>query len=166
MAIIVGLVAAAHTWFTWGAWQPRPVVSDEFSYVLQAKIFASGHWVAAPPPSEPAFQQSHVIVTPVLASKYPPGHALVLAVGALAGVVWLIPVVLAALSGAFRFLLVAERGSTFAALFGWAYWLSDPIALRFRPGFWSENTSGLTWILAWWFVTRWQASPKRRISSR
>jgi hypothetical protein len=116
LAVLVGIATALHTYFSWGAWQPRPVVSDEFSYVLQAKIFASGHWVAPAPPSEAAFQQSHVIVSPVLASKYPPG----------------------------------------------AYWLSDPLALRFRPGFWSENTSGLTWILAWWLVMRWKAAPRRR----
>ena len=162
MAILVGIATALHTYFSWGAWQPRPVVSDEFSYVLQARIFASGHWVAPPPPSEPAFQQSHVIVRPVLASKYPPGHALLLAIGSLMRAVWVIPLALTGISGAVLFIVLAECGSTFAALCGWAYWLGDPLALRFRPGYWSENTSGLTWILAWWLVTRWRASPRRR----
>jgi hypothetical protein len=92
--LVVGIATALHTWLSWGAWQPRPIVSDEFSYVLQARIFASGHWVAPPPPSEQAFQQSHVIVTPVLASKYPPGHALLLALGSVVGAVWLVPVIL------------------------------------------------------------------------
>src|SRR6201995_3116655 len=119
LAVLVGIVTALHTWWTWGAWQPRPVLSDEFSYVVQAKIFASGHWTAPPPPSEMAFQQSHVLVTPVLASKYPPGHALLLAAGVLVGVIWLVPIVLAGIAGAVLFLLMAEWGSAFAALWGW-----------------------------------------------
>ena len=162
VAVIVGILTALHTWIAWGAWQPRPVVSDELSYVLQARIFASGHWVAPSPPSEPAFQQLHVVVSPVLASKYPPGHPLLLAIGAVAGVVWLIPILLAGVSGGVLCLLLAECGSTFAALCGWAYWLSDPLALRFRPAYYSENTSGLTWLLAWWLLVRWRESSKRR----
>jgi hypothetical protein len=162
IAVIVGLLTALHTWITWGAWQPRPIVSDEVSYVLQARIFASGHWVAPSPPSEPAFQQLHVVVSPVLASKYPPGHPLLLAVGAVAGVVWLVPIVLAGVSGSVLYLLLAECGSTFAALCGWAYWLGDPLALRFRPGYYSENTSGLTWLLAWWLFVQWRKSSQRR----
>src|SRR3569833_538892 len=122
MAILVGIATALHTYLTWGAWQPRPVVSDEFSYVLQAKIFASGRWVAPPPPSEPAFQQSHVIVRPVLASKYPPGHALLLAIGAMMGVVWLIPLVLTAISGALLFLLLVKCSTTNTTQRSWAYW--------------------------------------------
>lgn len=131
-------------------------------HLLQARIFASAHWVAPPPPSEPACQQLHVVVTPVLASKYPPGHALLLAVGAVAGVVWLVPILLTGLSGSVLYLLLAECGSTFAALCGWAYWLGDPLALRFRPGYYSENTSGLTWLLAWWLFVQWRKSAKRR----
>ena len=41
------------------------------------------------------------------------------------------------------------------------YWLSDPLALRFRPGYYSESTSGLTWLLAWWLLRRWRESLKR-----
>src|SRR3954465_8892188 len=141
IAVVVGILTALHTWFTWGSWQPRPVVSDELSYVLQARIFASGHWVAPAPPSEAGFQQLHVLVSPVLASKYPPGHPLLLAIGAIAGAVWLIPLLLAGVSGGVLSLLLAECGSTFAALCGWAYWLADPLALRFRPAYYSENTS-------------------------
>jgi hypothetical protein len=161
IAVMVGILTALHTWVTWGSLQPRPVVSDEISYLLQARIFASGHWVAPSPPSEPAFQQLHVIVSPVLASKYPPGHSLLLAVGALVNAPWLVPVVLAGVSGGVLYLLLAECGSTFAALCGWAYWLGDPLALRFRPAYYSENTSGLTWLLAWWLLVQWRKSSKR-----
>ena len=35
-------------WFAWGAWQPLPVIQDEYSYVLQSQIFARGEWTAPP----------------------------------------------------------------------------------------------------------------------
>jgi hypothetical protein len=162
VAVIIGLATALLTWYTWGAWRPLPVVQDEFSYVLQARIFGAGHWVAPPPPSEAAFQQPHVVVTPHLASKYPPGHALLLAPGAIVGAVWLVPVILAGVSGALLFLLMTETGPVFTAVCGWAYWVSDPLALRFRPGYYSENTSGLAWLLAWWLLLRWRESRQPR----
>jgi len=162
IALLVGLATALITWYSWGAWQPPAVVPDEYSYILQAKIFASGHWVAPSPPSEAAFQQSHVLVTPHLASKYPPGHAVLLAVGAIVDAVWLVPIVLAGIAGSVLFVVLAEQGSAFIAICGWAYWVCDPISLRFRPGYYSESTSGLTWVVSWWLVGRVRESPRRR----
>ncbi len=62
---------------------PEPKIHDEFGYLLEAETFAHGH-VAAPSPAHPqAFQSPHMLLTPVYASKYPPGQGLVLAAGQL-----------------------------------------------------------------------------------
>jgi hypothetical protein len=161
-AILVGIITAAAIWFAWGAWQPLPVIQDEYSYVLQSEIFARGHWTEPPPPVQYPFQQPHVLTSPRLASKYPPGHALLMTPGTLVGAPWLIPLVLSAFAGALVFLLIENFYGVGCALFGWACWLSDSINLRFRPGYYSENTSGLAWLLVWWFLLRWRRSPNAK----
>src|SRR6202022_1176970 len=71
--VVVGLTWAAVAWFTWGSLRPMPLDHDEAAYLLQAEIFAQGRWAAAAPPLPEFFGQAHVLVTPVLAAKYPPG---------------------------------------------------------------------------------------------
>src|SRR5436309_10434222 len=66
-------------WLVWGDLRRTPVTFEESSYVLQAEIFARFRWSLPTPPMPEFFEQPHVLVTPVLASKFPPGHALLLA---------------------------------------------------------------------------------------
>jgi len=81
--VVVGLLWAGLSWATWGSWHPMPLDHDEVAYLLQAEIFADGRWAMPAPPLPDFFGQAHVLVTPVLASKYPPGHSLLLALGTL-----------------------------------------------------------------------------------
>ncbi|MCS6771389.1 MAG: glycosyltransferase family 39 protein [Kiritimatiellae bacterium] len=64
-----------------------PHVTDAISHFFQAKIFAGGELVAAAPPCPLAFFQHHVLITNdgKWFTKYPPGHALLLAIGQLLG---------------------------------------------------------------------------------
>jgi hypothetical protein len=159
-AFVVAIVTALVIWWVWGALQPVPVVQDEYSYVLQAKIFASGHWTAPSPPVPSSFQQPHVLTVPRVASKYAPGHAFVLALGALVGAPWLVPLVLSAITGALVFLLIERFTGPWIALAGWAIWLTDPINLSFRPGYYSELTSGALWLVSWWLLLEWRESKR------
>jgi hypothetical protein len=60
---------------------PDPYIQDEFSYVLQADTFAHGR-VTNPSPALPEFFESgQILVRPSYASKYPPGHSLVMSIG-------------------------------------------------------------------------------------
>jgi hypothetical protein len=162
IAAIVAIVTAAVLWWTWGSLQPLPTVQDEYSYLLQAKIFAHLHWTAPPPPVPSSFQQPHVLTTPRVASKYPPGHALLLAMGAAVGAPWLVPLVLSGISAALIFLLAESLAGPWIALLCWAVWLGDPVILEFQPGYFSEVTSGLGFLASWWFLRRWRASGESR----
>jgi hypothetical protein len=161
-AIVAGIVSALFVWWVWGAVNPLPVVSDEQSYLLQSRIFATGHWSAPSPPIPEFFEQSHVLTVPVVASKFPPGHALLLSLGALVGWPALIVLLLTAVTGALLFVLVRRVSNGWVATLTWLIWLSDPINLRFRASYFSEVTTQALWFVAWWTLLEWRQTRDRR----
>jgi hypothetical protein len=150
------------TWWIWGAVNPIAVVSDEQSYVLQSKLFAAGHWTAQTPPVPEAFEQSHVLVIPAVASKFPPGHAMLLSIGTLLGSPAIMSLLLTAVTGALFFLIVCRISHPWVATLAVTIWLSDPINLRFRPSYFSEITTQLVWVVSWWALLEWRESRRRR----
>src|SRR5689334_19629416 len=94
MAVAAGVLTTLLYWWVWGAVRPVPALHDEAAYLLQARIFAGGHWTAPGRPLPEFFDQFYVLVTPVLASRYPPGHSLLLALGQLVGWPVLVPLIL------------------------------------------------------------------------
>src|SRR6185503_19211936 len=97
---IAGVLTVAATWWTWGFLYPLPTTLDEMSYLLQAKIFAGFHWTAPRPVIPEFFEQPHVLVVPAVASKFAPGHALILAIGSLLGFPPLVPLLVAGCTAA------------------------------------------------------------------
>jgi len=59
----------------------RPVVVDEFAYVLGAETFLLGRLTNPPHPMARHFQSPHVLQRPTYASKYPPANSLFIAAG-------------------------------------------------------------------------------------
>jgi hypothetical protein len=160
--LLVGIVSALAIWFVWAAIDPIPIVEDEYSYVLQSRIFASGHWTAPSPPAPDFFQQPHVLTIPAVASKFPPGHALLLSLGTLIGARALVPLILTGLTGALIFVLVCRITNVWTAALTWLVWLGDPINLRFRAAYYSEVTTSALWLVSWWALFRWRRDRRRR----
>lgn len=154
---IVGVLWAALPALAWRGAQPTPVFHDESAYLLQAQIFASGHWAAPAPPIPEMFGQAHVLVTPVLAAKYPPGHSLLLALGVLIGAPALIVFLLNALRIGLVFALVRRLSDSATALLTVAL-LYYGAQAQISASYFSELTSGATLVAAWYCLWRWRDS--------
>jgi hypothetical protein len=158
--LVFGLVFGAIVWWTWGQVHPYGLLHDELAYVLQAKLFASGRWTASAPPMPEFFAQPHVLNDPLVASKYPPGHSLLLAVGELFGMPALVVAVLSALRGALAF-AIARRLTNGAIALGTGMLLLHGQSLYFGASFFSETTTGAMLLVAWYALLRWHGEGGR-----
>jgi dolichyl-phosphate-mannose-protein mannosyltransferase len=154
--IVVGGLTTAVVWIAWGGLARVPVVHDEAAYVLQAQLFARGSWVGRAPVLPEFFEQLYLLVTPVLASKYPPGHSLMLAPGALVGLPGLPVVLLNGVTGALIFALARHVAGGAVALLTWLVWVTCFPAIYFRASYLSEVTSSAAWLVAWWCLLGWR----------
>jgi hypothetical protein len=156
-AAAAAIGAAAAVFWVWGASFRAPgVISDELAYLLQGALFASARWTAPGRPLPVFFDQWHTLVTPVVAAKYPPGHSLLLSLGIAVGLPALVPLLLTGATAALFVCLAAETVSLPAALMGCIAWVTMRISLVFRPGYFSECTTSLLWLLGWWALARWR----------
>lgn len=147
--------------WVWGSRNPIPVIQDELAYVLQAQIFARGRW-ALPQPALPLFfEQPYVLVQPTLASKYFPGHSILLTIGALAGWMPLVPLVLQSSAAALLVVLSRRVANGAVALLAWVLWLSSPMVLHFGPSYFSESTTIVCWLGGWYALLRWREERRR-----
>lgn len=160
--IVLGVVSAAVTWWLWGTLSATPYIHDEVAILLQARIFATFRWAAPSPPLPEFFEQFHVFVTPSVAPKYPPGHALVMVPGVWLGMPGLMSVLLTGVTGGMLFVLARRFSNGVVALVAWLIWLVAPAALRFRPSYFSEITTGAIWLVAWWTLLRYRETGARR----
>lgn len=160
--LVIAMLTALIVWIVWEQPDPSAVAFDQASYVLQAEIFASGRWTAPTPPLPEFFEQSHVLLVPAMASKYPPGHALLLAVGALGGYPALMPLLLSGVTGGLLFSLVTRLANASVALFAWVFWIASPVVLRFQGTYYSEITTATLLLVAWWALLHWRESRRTR----
>lgn len=153
LVVALGSAVAAMAMVAWRR-DPPPLVGDEASYQLQASLFAAGRWTDTTPSFPEAFQQIYVLSQPRVASKYPPGHALVLTPGYLIGFPWLMPMLCLTLSGVLVFVIGRRLGSGETGLIAWLGWLSCTAALRWRGTWYSENTTAALMLVGWWLLLR------------
>ena len=160
--LVAGAATALLTVWIWGGVRAVPVAHDEAAYLLQAKIFASGHWTAPGRPLPEFFEQTHVFVTPVLASKYPFGHSLALVPGLWLNLPGLVPVLWNGVAGALVFLLARRVAGGRVATLTWLIWLTAPGAVAFRASYLSQTTTSAVWLLGWWLLLRWRETGAAR----
>jgi 4-amino-4-deoxy-L-arabinose transferase-like glycosyltransferase len=85
-----------------------PFINDEFGYLFQAKLFASGHLYAPSPDLKEAFDFPHIINNGKWYSQYPPGLPILLVPFMFINAPWLLNPLLAALSVIIFYLLGLE----------------------------------------------------------
>lgn len=158
---VAGIVSAFVVWWTWGSASPLPIIHDESSYLLQADIFANLRWTAPAPALPEFFEQPQVLVTPVVASKYWPGHALLLAIGSMVHFHPLVPLLLAGATAALLFSLGTRVCNPWVGLLTWMTWLTTPLVLRYQPGYFSQTTTTAAVLAAWWCLLEWRDSRRK-----
>jgi len=150
------MLTVAVYWWVWGSLNAVPVVHDEAAYLLQAEIFARWRWAVPSPPLPHFFEQFHVFVVPVLAPKYPPGHAMLLVPGVLLGLPGLVPILLSGLTGGLLYVLARRMSNVWIALLTWLIWIVAPANVLYRPSYFSEVTTAFLLLLAWWALLDWR----------
>lgn len=148
--VAAAVVTAAVTLCVWRSLNDVATVHDEASYLLQAQLFARGQWTGPAAPIPAFFEQFHIFVDPVIASKYPPGHSLLLAPGIWIGLPGLVPLLLASGCGALVFALARRLTNPWIAVLTFALWLLGRSELRFHASYFSENTTAFCWLLGFW----------------
>lgn len=100
------LVATA---VAWGVFEAVPHLEDEHANYFQAKVFAAGRLTNPAPPVPEAFYVPFAVIQDGRKfSKYPPGYALVLALGMLVRQPWLVNSLLAAVGIYATYLLARD----------------------------------------------------------
>lgn len=162
LPLAAGILAASITLWQWGGLRASPVVHDESAYLLQAELLATGHWSRPSPPGFVAFTQPAVLVTPVLAPKMPPGHALLLVPGVLLHIPGLVPILLVGITAALLAILVRRFAGAGAAAIAVALWLTQAAQGRWRGSYFSQNTTTVCWLVGWWALLRWRETGRGR----
>jgi len=154
---LVAALGAVYATFAHFALHGFPFSGDEYSYFLQAELFARGV-LHAPTPAHPELLRiDHVLLSPWVCSKYPPGTSALLALGVRLGVPWLVTPVegvialLAMRAGARR--LLGERDAFVAvAVLGGA-----PL-FAFQAASFYSHTAAVMWLaIAFALAVAWTA---------
>lgn len=160
--VVAGVVAAVLVWVTWGAVRFLPLMHDEWAYWTQAYQYAALQWTSPAPAVPEAFEQLYVLVDPVFASKYWPGHALALAAGFAIGLPALMPLLLTGVAGALTYALARSLAGGRVAVLTFVLWAGTFGNLRFRASYFSELTTSAAWLGAWWALLRWRETRSAR----
>jgi hypothetical protein len=155
LLLLVALFGVFYAVFARVALHAFPFSGDEYSYVLQAELFARGRLHVPAPPHPELLRVDHVVIDGWVRSKYPPGTSALLAIGVRLGVPWLVTpieavITLLALGAAARRLL-GERDTLLAVAF-----LGAAPLFAFQAASFFSHTAATMWLaLALAAVAAW-----------
>ncbi|MBI5288413.1 MAG: glycosyltransferase family 39 protein [Chloroflexi bacterium] len=140
-----------------------PYVPDSIAYIFQAKIFASGHLTADPPPVRGAFDffvpAPFALTDSTWAAQYPFAHPLMLAFGQIFGAPWIIPPMLAAASAGLIFLVGRRVYNDRAGLIAAILLATSPFFIMNASDLMSHNTAGFFLLTSLACLMRFDRKP-------
>jgi hypothetical protein len=154
VVLVVGL-GIFYALFARVALHAFPFSGDEYSYFLQAELFARGRLHAPAPLYPELLRVDHVIIDDWVRSKYPPGTSLLLSLGVRWGAPWLVTpiegvVALLAMATAARRLLPERDALIAVALLG-----SAPLFAFHAASFYSHTAATMWLAIAFAAVVAW-----------
>lgn len=141
-----------------------PYVPDAVAYIFQARLLASGHVHAPPPPAIfgafDFFSPSPIVQTEGRwAAQYPFGHPLVLALGIRIGAIWLIPPLLGAGTVGMMFVVGRRMYNARVGVLAAVLLATSPFFIMNANDFMSHNTAGFYLLGCLVFLTMLDRRP-------
>lgn len=111
LLLLLVVPAMFYTRVSWALFDGRPLNADALTQVVQAHIFAHGS-LSSPLASDPRFFSSSLLIEHAgrVFSQFPPGWALLLALGMVVGLTWLVAPMCGAVAVYGLFLLLRANG--------------------------------------------------------
>ncbi|HEY2512583.1 MAG TPA: glycosyltransferase family 39 protein [Polyangiaceae bacterium] len=132
-----------------------PFAGDEYSVVLQSKLFAHGTLRAPAPPHAEWLEVDHVILEPWVRSKYPLGMAALLAVGERFGASWLVNPLLGVATLLVVWPVIRRTLGETPAIVGLVMLALAPLFAFHAASFFSHTAAGLFLAVAFAAVASW-----------
>jgi len=135
-----------------------PLVGDEFSYLFQAKIFASGRLYVEPPPNVWHFTTGHIVNDCRWYSKYTAGWPLILTIGEFFNLTFLIPPLISVLCVYFLYRLSLKLWGSSSAVMAVLFALASPVFVLLGASYLNHVATGTTFLIAFLAVLETRSS--------
>jgi 4-amino-4-deoxy-L-arabinose transferase-like glycosyltransferase len=139
-----------------------PFAGDEYSVVLQAKLFAHGMLRVPAPPHAEWLGVDHVVIDDWVRSKYPPGLATLLAIGERLGAIWIVNPLLGVATLVIVWRTIRRALGEKPALVGLIALGLAPLFAFHAASFFSHTASNFFLAIAFAAVASWLERPADR----
>jgi hypothetical protein len=161
LALLVLAVFAALSYVSYRVYDNYPFCSDEYNYLYQAKIFASGHlWLNADKRVHDLFEIYTIFSNGKFFSKYPPGTSLLLLPGVKLGIPGLINPLISIITLIFLYLLCAEFIGSYLSVLAVSVVAINIYFLGYGASYFSQPASLCLTTMALFFFQRYRSSKR------
>ena len=161
LTLLILAVFAVLSYVSYRVFDNYPFCSDEYNYLYQAKMFASGHlWVNADQKAHDLFENYMILSNGKLFSKYPPGFSLLLLPGVKLGITGLINPLISTITLIFLYLLCAEFVGSFFSILAVSLVAANIYFLGYGASYFSQPASLCLTSMALFFFQRFRSSKR------